>query len=874
MRRLRVWIRRLGDAFHMSKREKDLAEEIEANLQLHIDENIRAGMTPQEATRQARIRFGSIESTKEAMRDRRGVPFLDGVRRDVRFALRMLAKSPLFTAVAVLTLGLGIGANTTVFTIAYGAFQGLPFNNADRIVSISEVDRSKPPIDGPASVSQPDLNDIREQSRSFVDFATFGIGTYNISDDASTPERLIGSQVTVNFFSLVGQPPLLGRSFLPVDDQAAEPVVIIGYGTWQTRYAGAADIVNLSVRVDGVPHRIIGVMPRSMRFPVFSEIWLPHKQTSSSGMNRGDRNTEVFARLRDDVSISQAQAELDAIAGRLETEHPQTNRNIDIRVRPYAEQFDNRRNHNATLALIAAVCFVMFIVCANLANMLLARAIDRTRETAIRMAIGASRFQIIRQLLVESMLLSITGGLLGLVLAKLSFDTLIDIAEATGVLARLPFWMTFSFDYHVYLYLAGICLVTGVLFGLAPALQLARTNAGERLKDGAAGSGVNVRSRRLTGLLVTSEIALTFTLLVAAGLMIRSLVRFQTFDADPHTLVSSVVLSGAKYAQPTVRVAFLETLLERLQSTPGLASAAIATRLPGSFTFRDVHTDKAIFSDIPTLVVMPGYFRALGAKVARGRDFTTTDGTPASRVAIVNAQFAAQRWPGEDPIGIRIRMGPQADSPWLTVVGVSGNLQVEDYEEPQGAVYTPYQQEPFGLVVLIACSELPREQVVKALRTTVQAADPDLPLFNVMTMEDHMAQIGLPLRIFVWFFGAFGALALLVSVIGIYGVTAYSVAQRTREIGIRVTLGATSRAVIWLVLGKSVRHLTIGLALGLAGAAGISRALAGMLFRTAPNDVSTYAIVFIAFVAATLAAGLIPVLKTTRIDPATSLKLQ
>jgi putative ABC transport system permease protein len=434
--------------------------------------------------------------------------------------------------------------------------------------------------------------------------------------------------------------------------------------------------------------------------------------------------------------------------------------------------------------------------------------------------------------------------------------------------------MTFSIDYHVYLYLTAVCLVTGLLFGLAPALEISRTNANDRLKDGSAGAGSSVRSGRLTAFLVASEIALTFTLLIAAGLMIRSLIKFQTMDTDPHMIVGSLALPAPKYADARTRLVFFEGLLERLQAAPGLASVTAATEIPMDVSWRAIHTERTDLPEVATVGVAPGYFKAVGASILRGREFDSVDGSPERPAAIVNAQFASQQWPGEDPIGKRIRKGDEPDSAWLTVVGVSSNLQVEDFEEPQGVVYTPYRQERFASAILIARSELPRDVVARALRTEVQKADPDLPIFNVMTIEEHQAQRGLPLRLFVWFFSLFGALAFLMSMIGIYGVTAYSVAQRTREIGIRVTLGATSNSVMWLVLKRGLRHLVLGLTLGMAGAFAISRALAGMLFHTQATDGPTYAIIFLSFVATTLAACLIPARRTTKLDPAASLRLQ
>jgi predicted permease len=638
-----------------------------------------------------------------------------------------------------------------------------------------------------------------------------------------------------------------------------------------------SDIVGRTARINGVPHQIIGVMPRGMRFPVISEIWLPSLLPTPRSVDRSARDIDVFARLQEGVSIRQAESDVQSIAGRLEAEHSETNKNIDVRVTPFAAQFENPRNRNATWALIAAVCFVLLIVCANLANLLVARAIDRTRETAIRLAIGASRWRVIRQLLLESLMLSFAGGVIGLGLAVSAIRVLSRLEESIRVSARLPFWITISVDYHVYLYTLGVCIVAGILFGLAPALQISRTSPNDALKEGAATVGRALRSRRLTGFLVTSEIALTFTLMVAAGLMIRSLVRFQTIGSegsDPQTLVGSLVLTGARYPDARTRVTFLEGLLDRLQSMPGMASTTVATEIPTEVRFNPIHTQIVALPEVATVVVMPGYFRAMGAGILRGRDFDSRDGLPQRLAAIVNEQFASQQWPGEDPIGKRIRKGAQPDAPWLTVVGVSSNLQVEDSETPQGVVYTPYRQEPFPALSLIARSDLPSDQVMKTLRTEVQKADADLPVFNIMTMSEHHAQIGMPLKLFGWFFGLFGTLALLISIMGIYGVTAYTVSQRSREIGIRVALGATSQAVIWLVLRDALRQLSVGLVLGFAGAFALSRALSGMLFHTAPTDARTYAIIFIAFVTATVAACWIPAGRTARVDPTTSLRSQ
>jgi predicted permease len=513
------------------------------------------------------------------------------------------------------------------------------------------------------------------------------------------------------------------------------------------------------------------------------------------------------------------------------------------------------------------------IVCANLANLLLARAVNRVRETAIRMAIGATRWQVIRQFLTESLLLSFAGGSLGLGIAVMAVRFLSSISDAIRISARLPFWITVSVDYHVYLYLIAVCFVTGVLFGLTPALQIARTHAGDRLKDGSNAAGISIRTSRLTAVLVTSEIALTLTLLVAAGLMIRSVVRFQAFDTDPNAVYASLVLAPPKYANPASRVLFMGSLIGELEGRLGARAITAATGVAGNVTWREIETDQKPLPETATLVVIPGYFNTLSVPILHGRDFDDADGRPERSVAIVNQQFASQHWFGEDPIGKRIRKTTPAGGPWLTVIGVVGNQQVEDSEAPQPVVYTPYRQEPSPSLVLTARSQLPRDEVAGVLRAEVQKADPDLPLFNVMTKQEYLAQLGVPIRLFAWMFGAFAVLAFVMSLIGIYGVTAYSVAQRTREIGIRVTLGASGHSVLWLVLKQGFRRLLIGLLLGFGGALAISRALAGMLFHTAPTDVATYVIIVLLFAGTTIAACVIPARHAMKVDPARSLRL-
>jgi predicted permease len=740
-------------------------------------------------------------------------------------------------------------------------------------VHVYEYDRSQA-VPRAGSASYPDFVDFKVQNRSFSDLAGYGIGTYNISDDVSAPERMEGSRVTSNLFSLIGLRPRLGRDFMLDDGRTgAEPVVLISHGLWQTRYAGAANIIGRNLRLNAVPHTIVGVMPEGMKFPINSDIWLPLAPAVPE--DRGARGGfEVIGRLQDAITIAQARSDLQQLAARLRNDYPTTNKETDATVIPFADRFGNPNNAVVLTALFGAVAFVLLIACANLAGLILTRAIQRMRETAIRMAVGASRWQVVRQSLTETVILALLGGVLGLVIAAPAVRMI--AGEFAGV--GLPYWIDFSIDYAVILQLVAVCFFTGIVFGIAPALKVARADLYEHLKTAASGSsGLTRKSRRLLSVLITAEIAMTLVLLVGAGLMIRSFLGFQLSDIGipaENFLTARLTLTAPKYPDEDGRVRFAEQLLERLRATSGLESVTIASHAPMTGGFlRTVRIDGADFKSITTLVVAPGYFAALGSGIIRGRDFSRTDGTPGNAAVIVNERFAARHWPGQDAVGKRFQFG-EADRSFM-VVGVSRDL----YANVEPTVFVPYRQEPGNLIVLMTQNTRAREAVVKALRTGVQELDADLPLFNIRTVDEYLWRLSVGNRVLGALFTFFAVVALVMSMLGLYGVTAYSVIQRTHEIGIRMALGATRDSVLWLFARRGILYSAIGLVLGVAGSWAISRVilsrvLSGLPGRVPATDAVTFVVAPFLLALMTLIACLSPARRAAKSDPAAALRNQ
>jgi predicted permease len=808
---------------------------------------------------------------------------------DLRAAIRAILKDRWLAGAAIVALALGIGVNATVFTLVNAVLiRGLPFHDSANLYVLG-TERTTPEGRGRINpVSYQELQDWRSQASTFVDMAAFTQLPVNLADERAMPEQTSGARVSENLFRLLGQPPLLGRDFTPADGEGgAERVVILGNSLWQNRYGGDPGILGKAVRLNGEPAVIVGVMPPGIKFPTRAELWTQVIPDASSA-RRDRRQYGVAARVKPGVGREAAQAELSGIAARLASAYPDSNKEVGATMQTFNERFNGGEIRTVFLALQGAVAFVLLIACANVANLQLSRAIHRAREVAVRTALGASRWRIVRQLLVESVLLGAAGGALGLLIA-IGGVRMFDAAVAD---VGKPYWIVFSMDYVVFGFLAALCVLTGILFGIAPALQISRTNVNDLLKEGGRGTAGSRRARWLTSSMVVVELALTIVLLVGAGLMVRSFLKLYTAEtgiAAENLMTMRLNLPAAKYSTPEQRMAFYDRLTPRLAGIPGADGVAIATGLPGfgpprqrvEIDGRPVPATWEERPEVAAVAVNAGFFRTTGIEIVRGRDFTDTDGTPGSEVVIVDQQFAAQVLPGEDPIGRRVRLPSQAPAPgapapaWRTIVGISRT--VEDLPQPgatrpAGAIYVPYRQDPPASAALLIRSRVDPTAMMNAVRREVQAVDPDQPVFTVQTIDQVMAQATWPYRIFGSLFAVFALIALVLSAVGLYAVMAYSVTQRTAEIGVRMALGAERRQISWLILRRGLAQVGVGLALGLAGAYGLSQVLTELLAGISPTDPVTFATITVLLAGVAAAACLIPARRATRVDPLVALR--
>jgi putative ABC transport system permease protein len=816
---------------------------------------------------------------------------LKGLLEDVSFGLRMLAKAPGFTFVAVLTLALGIGANTTVFTLVNAVlFKGLPYQNADRILAISSTNLTKkqPQI----GVAYPDFLEWRAHIKTFRGLAAAQMSATNISDPDQPATQYNSARLTPNTVSLIGQRPLLGRDFLPEEGEGAgAKVVILGYGIWQNRYGGSPNILGKVLRLNEEPFTVIGVMPDGVKFPYNQELWTPiFAPNAASALYRRDiTNNFVFGRLADNETLANAQAEMTVLAARLEKDYPDTNAGRGVAVMSYTSFFGGTTIRMLFLAMLGAVGFVLLISCANVANLLLARSVTRAREISIRAALGASRARIVRQLLIENTLLSILGGTAGF------FISIFGIRGFQAALPTwVPYWLDFSMDHAVFGYLACICIATTFLFGLAPALHAARIDLSETLKEGTRGSG-GAHTRVLSRALVVAEVALALVLLVAAGLMIRSFLNVQGMSAsfqNEKVLTSWVYMAGNTYLTPAPRIQFLERLELELRNIPGAKIAMVSTLpLGGGFPWQFEVDGKPVSDpkDLPTAVgieVTPEYFDVIGLPILRGRTFDQGEGTGNRSVVIVNQLFANQYWPGEDPIGKRVRMIRKAGDlrvapmpqPVMTVVGVVATVKQNwDPNAPlDAAMYVPYHQGQMSnaMAILARAQAGDAHLLTSALRGALQRANNASPLNDPMTLPEYYARNRWFQRVFSVVFVIFGFIGLLLAVVGIYAVIAYSVSQRTREIGIRMALGGEPASILRLVVGYALKLAAVGVLIGLAACYAVTRVMASVLVGVPATDTLTFGVVALGLTVVAALAGYIPARRASSVDAALALRTE
>jgi len=800
---------------------------------------------------------------------------------DLRLAGRMLVRQPGLSFLAILALGLGIGLSTIMFSIIEGVFlRGLPFDEADRIVGIGVSDANQG--DARLPLGPHEFVDVRDRARTIDHVSAFRTGTVNISGPEGRPERYDGAFMTAAGFDVPRVPPLLGRGFVAGDDEiGAAPVVVLGYTVWRDRFRSDPGVVGRTIRVNGEARTVVGVMPEGFRYPGFQDVWVP-LVIDVARLTRGEGPTMLVAgRVAAGLTLDDARAELATIARNLAVEHPHTSGNRTFTVNPYIEQFLRADAARFSYTMLVAVFGVLLVSCANVANLLLARAALRAKEMAIRSALGASRWRVVSQLISESFVLAIAGAGLGLGLAEAG----IRLFNHATVDTDPPFWIDIRLDPTVLLFVAALTVVSGLVAGAIPAWQSSRHDVNEALKDESRGAS-GLRIGRFSTGLVMAEIALSCGLLVASGLIVKSVVKLKTTVLGFTTsdvFTARVGLFEADYPDDASRERFFAELQASLEPVPGARAVALTTDLPATGSVRTAFAVEgatyATDEEHPVarqVSVTPRFFETLGRRVTRGRDFAASDHGGAPGVAIVNRSFADRFFPGEDPIGRRIRAGRGDSSrPWLTIVGVAPDLFMGgiDNRTPAG-FYTPMAQSPGRFAAVMIRAAGAPGALSAPVRDAVAALDPDLPVYRIATLAERIREDDWPYEVFGSLFVAFGAAALFLATAGLYGVVAFSVGRRTQEIGVRMALGATRRHVLAMVLRQGAMEVGVGLAAGLAVAGGFSLGMRDMLYEVQPWDATVFLAVAATLVATSLVACLVPARRAMRLDPMVALRYE
>lgn len=818
---------------------------------------------------------------------------MQALMQDLRYGVRMLAKKPGFTFVAVITLALGIGASTAIFSVVNALLlRSLPYNNADRLVMIWDRDEKLRFGLENLPVSAYHFLSWREMSQSFDEMSLLSSESLTLTG-AGEPERISCTRVSGNFFRLMDIDPIAGRIINNDDDNpGAGKVVVVSYGLWQQRFGLDPELIGKSLRLDGNSYTVIGITPRGFQFPRQKEmpahafvasqtyLWVPIALTDEQIERRGDHSFSVIARMKSGITGAQAQAEMNSVAARLQEQDNETNDGFGVNVLSLNEQVvgDVRP---ALIVLLAAVGFLLLIACANVANLLLARSATRQREVAVRIALGASRWRIIRQLLVEAILLSLMGGVAGVLFNLWGTELLLNLAYNA-----LPRAGEIATDIRVLLFTIALSMATGILCGIVPAVQVSGAAIGEIIKDSARGM-TGFGTRRTLGALVTLEFALSLVLLAGAGLMIKSFAYLLELNPgfDPHQVTTaSIWLSGAKYSGEQRQAAFFKEAVERIASLPGVESVGATSGLPlsgaenaGSFTIEGKPLPRG--TDSPVVdrrVVTPNYFPTMGIPVVRGRDFNEADNATAPGVLIVSESWAQRYLPDEEALGKRVKLG-RADSnrPWLTIVGVVGDVKHTSIDsEIRPHVYWPQAQRPTGLMTVAIKSSTDPATIISAVRNEVRAMDQDQPISDVKMMEQYVSDSLSRRRLNMTLLGIFAALALLLASIGIYGVMSYTVTQRTREIGIRIALGANRADVLRLVVGQGMIPAVIGIVLGLGASIALTRAISSLLYGVSATDPLIFTGVAVLLTLVALLASYIPARRAARVDPMVALRYE
>jgi putative ABC transport system permease protein len=885
MRALNRFFSRIRNFVTRRRSDERLREELEQHVALQMEENVRGGMSPQEARRQALLKLGAIEAIRERYSEEKSLPLLECLQQDVRFALRILRKSPGFTTVAVLTLALGIGANTAVFSIVYSALlQPLPYRDASRLIVLNETT----PRVGVVTASYPNFLDWRAQSHTFSEMAALYSVGFNLSG-VTEPESISGLAVSPKFLAMMGVRPVIGRDFEPAEEnQGTAPVAILSYSLWQRRFAGAAGALGRTIVLDGRDFTIVGVLPSDFLAPSKTDVMIPIgvwiTSNSEEAHQRADRgDLTVIGRMAPGMTLTQATSEMEGIESRLAKEYPAADDNYGVALQPIRDSLVGQ-TRPALLVLFGAVIFVLLIACANVANLFLVRGTGRTKEMAVRMALGASTSRIFAQMLTESLVLSVLGGLFGLGVA---------FAGVRGIGRLIPAGLlpggAAGLNIPVLLFTAGIVLLAAFAFGITPALHWNRTDVQSELKEGSRSSSAGTAHSRVRGALAIVEAALALVLLVGAGLMMKSLYRLLQVDPGFRTnqvLTMTMSLRPDQYSKDVAVRNFWQQVLQRVRELPGIESAAVATNTPmtdshnrnditiegmaqprpGNYPHPDVH------------VVSPHYVQTLGISLLRGRSFSEADKEDAPRVAMINQRLANQFFLNQDPIGKRFMFGhpdTERQVKWLTIVGVLGDTKLYGLQNlSRLEVYLPFRQAPSGQMDLLVKSRVDPAALTSALRSALYSVDKDQSIASVATMQQLVDNSLATRRMTLVLLGLFSALALTLGAIGIYGVISYSVAQRTREIGLRMALGAPRAGVFRMVIGQGVKLAGTGIAIGILAALGLARLMSNLLYQVSTADFETFTFVAVLLLLVAFAASYVPARRAISVEPIAALRYE
>ena len=871
-------------AFRRARMEREMDTEMHFHLAAYTDDLIRSGVPREEAERRARIEFGHFEPLKEDCRQARGLRILDEIAQDLHYAARMVRHNPGFALIAIFTLALGIGANTSIFSVVNAwILKPLPFENPDRLVSIFSLDKKHNLL---SEVSPADLHDWRRTDGAFEDISGLTTPFFTLQQGGQ-PQQLAGGRVNWQFFHMLRVSPVIGRDFIAEDDRpGATPVALLSYELWKSDFAGDPALVGRTIPLDGANVTVIGILPARFHLPLAGpvRVWMPLALTDEALNNRRAMYMDVIARIKPGFNLTTASSFLQTLALRLEHSHPESNTGRGVRVMTLADAIGRQGGNDRALVLFALVGCVLLMACTNVANLILSRAVGRQKEMAVRLAMGAGRGRVLRQLLVENLLLFLLAAALSVVFA---IGGVHWIAQSIPVSFRayLPDEARLHVDPSTLLYTLAVGLCTGLLFGFGPAFRSGRTDVVHALKESTSRTSSSSGAARLKSCLVTLEVSLALVVLVASGLLVKGLLRMYSTDAgfNPNGLVTArITLSDTKYSDLKRARAFYDDLLNRIRSFPAVKSAAAGQFLP--YSGNNGHVSFVIdgrpapapgeLTYVSLNRITPDYFKTLGQALLRGRPFLDTDGPDAPQVIVINQTFAQKYWNGQNPIGVRVRYGLNL-ARRATIIGVVKDTNgFDDSGDRAPMAFVPQAQLPSRDLMLVIRTAAGSPDISQEIRRAVVTVDKGQPVSDVRTMEELMAERQAPFLIVGQVTMFFSGLSLFLAALGIYGVVAYTVAARKQEFGIRMALGAARRDLLRLVIGQGMKLTLFGLVIGLLGALAVTRLMSSILYQISPTDLSTFLSISALLLIIAFLASYLPARRASRVDPTRMLRYE